>query len=95
MRRAADRLFGGDDLWSVLGAGKVQMGIAATAAAQGAHVCVGLEDSLWDGPGRLARSNADQVLQVRALLEGSGLTLATPTSHARCWPRKGRTAVGF
>jgi 3,5-dioxohexanoate:acetyl-CoA acetone transferase len=34
------------------------MPIAAMAAAMGAHVRVGLEDSLWIGKGELASSNA-------------------------------------
>jgi uncharacterized protein (DUF849 family) len=95
LKRTADRLFGRDYRWSVLGAGKAQMGIAATAAAQGGHVRVGLEDSLWDGPGRLARSNADQVRRVRALLEGLGLALATPDEARAMLALKGRANVGF
>ena len=54
MKRTADRLFGDQYRWSVLGAGRNQMQIAAMAAAMGGNVRVGLEDSLWDGPGRLA-----------------------------------------
>ena len=58
MKRTADRLLGDDYRWSVLGAGSAQMRIAAQAAAMGGNVRVGLEDSLWAGPKRLARSNA-------------------------------------
>ena len=47
MRRTADRLFGADYHWSVLGAGRNQLPIAAMAAAMGGNVRVGLEDSLW------------------------------------------------
>ena len=54
MRRTADRLFGDSYRWSVLGAGRNQMNIASIAAAIGGNVRVGLEDSLWDGPGKLA-----------------------------------------
>ncbi len=61
MRRTADRLFGDSYRWSVLGAGRSQMNIASIAAAIGGNVRVGLEDSLWDGPGKLAESNAAQV----------------------------------
>ena len=62
MRRTADRLLGRDNYrWSVLGAGRAQMPIAAMAAAMGGNVRVGLEDSLWIGPGKLAESNAQQV----------------------------------
>ena len=95
MKRTADRLFGKDFVWSVLGAGRAQMNVAATSAAQGGHVRVGLEDSLWDGPGQLARSNADQVRRVRGLLEGLGLAVATPAEARDMLRLKGRDAVGF
>src|SRR5580698_5511960 len=42
MRRTADRLFGEQYWWSVLGAGRSQMAVAAQAAAMGGHVRVGL-----------------------------------------------------
>src|SRR5690606_40085420 len=61
MKRTADRLFGSDYRWSVLGAGASQLRIAAQAAALGGNVRVGLEDSLWAGKGKLAKSSADQV----------------------------------
>ena len=78
MRRIALRLFGDDLVWSALGAGANQMRVAATVAASGGHVRVGLEDSLWAGPGRLATSNAEQVEAVKALIGGLGLRAATP-----------------
>jgi len=95
MKRTADRLFGGDYLWSVLGAGSSQMRIASIAAAQGGNVRVGLEDSLWDGPGQLARSNADQVKRVRRILDGLGLEIATPDDARQMLQLKGRNQVGF
>jgi uncharacterized protein (DUF849 family) len=95
MKRTADRLFGDRYLWSVLGAGKSQMGIAATAAAQGGNVRVGLEDSLWDGPGQLAKSNADQVRRVRSLLDGLGLQVASPDEARAMLGLKGHAQVGF
>jgi uncharacterized protein (DUF849 family) len=95
MKRTADRLFGNDYLWSVLGAGRSQMQIAATSAAQGGNVRVGLEDSLWNGPGRLARSNAEQVLRVRTLLESLGLELASPREARAMLDLKGSSAVNF
>ena len=78
MRRTALRLFGDDLVWSALGAGANQMRVAATVAASGGHVRVGLEDSLWARPGRLATSNAEQVEAVKALIDGLGLRPATP-----------------
>lgn len=95
MRRTADRLFGGDYHWSVLGAGRMQLPIVTMAAAMGGHVRVGLEDSLWAGPGRLATSNAEQVSRVRAILEGLGLEIATPAEARAMLALKGGDRVNF
>src|SRR3989442_2181341 len=77
MKRTADRLFGDAYLWSVLGAGRNQMFIAAMSAVMGGNVRVGLEDSLWLGRGQLAKSNAEQGAKARRILEELGLTGAT------------------
>jgi len=78
MKRTADRLFGADYQWSVLGAGNKQMSVAAMSAAHGANLRVGLEDNLWIGPGELAESNAQQVRKARQMVEALGLEVATP-----------------
>src|SRR3546814_6443146 len=70
MKRTADRLFGDQYEWSVLGAGARQMSIVAMAASMGGNVRVGLEDSLWGGPGKLAESNEAQVRNARTIVEG-------------------------
>jgi uncharacterized protein (DUF849 family) len=95
MKRTADRLFGDQYVWSVLGAGRFQMPIAAQAAAAGGNVRVGLEDSLWDGPGRLAESNAAQVQRVRNILEGMSLSIATPDEARSILALKGANNVAF
>jgi uncharacterized protein (DUF849 family) len=95
MKRTADRLFGNQYQWSVLGAGRSQMPIAAIAAANGANVRVGLEDSLWIGPGKLAKSNAEQVKNVRRILEGLGLEIATPDEARQILSLKGADKVAF
>jgi uncharacterized protein (DUF849 family) len=95
MKRTADRLFGSDYHWSVLGAGRNQMAIAAQAAATGGNVRVGLEDSLWIGPGQLARSNAEQVTKVRQIIEGIGLAVATSDEAREILALKGGDKVGF
>lgn len=95
LKRTADRLFGRDYVWSVLGAGRSQMPMASIAAAQGGNVRVGLEDSLWDGPGKLAESNADQVRRVRRVLEGLGLAVASADDARQMLALKGRDNVGF
>ncbi len=95
MKRTADRLFGDDYRWSVLGAGRSQMKIAAMAASMGANVRIGLEDSLWIGPGQLASSNAQQVRKVRDILEGLGLEIATPDEAREILQLKGAAQVAF
>ncbi len=95
MKRTADRLFGDTYRWSVLGAGRNQMPVAAMSAAMGGNVRVGLEDSLWSGPGRLAHSNAEQVRQVRQIIEGLGLDVATPDEAREMLQLKGGDKVAF
>jgi uncharacterized protein (DUF849 family) len=95
MRRTANRLFGDDYVWSVLGAGRNQMPIAAMAAAQGAMVRVGLEDSLWIAPRQLAETNADQVTKVRSIIEGLSLEIATPDEARDILALKGGDRVDF
>ena len=95
MKRTADRLFGKDYKWSVLGAGRNQLPIAAQAAAMGGNVRVGLEDSLWAGRGRLAESNAEQVRMVRQIIEGLGRSVATPDEARALLSLKGGDQVAF
>ena len=95
MKRTADRLFGDNYLWSVLGAGRNQLPIAAMSAAMGGNIRVGLEDSLWLGPGRFAESNAAQVRAARQIVEGLGLEVATPDEARKMLELKGKAAVGF
>jgi len=95
MKRTADRLFGDNYRWSVLGAGRNQMTIAAMAAAMGGNVRVGLEDSLWAGPGVAAESNAQQVRMVRQIVEGLGFEIASPDEAREILALKGGDRVNF
>lgn len=95
MKRTADRLFGDSYQWSVLGAGRNQLPIAAMSVAMGGHVRVGLEDSLWAGPGRLATSSAEQVLAARQIIEGLGLEVASPDEAREMLQLKGPDKVAF
>jgi uncharacterized protein (DUF849 family) len=95
MKRTADRLFGDKYLWSVLGAGRNQLPIAAIAAGMGGNVRVGLEDSLWAAPGKLAESNAQQVRLARQIVEGLGLEIATADEARAMLDLKGGDAVAF
>ncbi len=95
MKRTADRLFGDDYHWSVLGAGRNQLPIATQAIALGGNVRVGLEDSLWAGPGQLATSNAQQVKLVRGIIENMGLEIATSDEAREMLQLKGGDKVNF
>ena len=95
MRRTADRLFGDRYRWSILGAGRNQMPLATIGAAMGANVRVGLEDSLWIAPGRLAASSAEQVLRIRAVLEALNIDVATPQEAREILNLKGAEKVAF
>ncbi len=95
MRRTADRLFGDQYRWSILGAGRNQIPLATIGAAMGANVRVGLEDNLWIGPGTLAESNAQQVTKIRQVLEGLSLEVASPAEAREMLSLKGGDQVGF
>jgi uncharacterized protein (DUF849 family) len=95
MRRTADRLFGDQYQWSVLAAGRHQMPILTMAATMGANVRVGLEDSLWLGPGQLAKSNADQVRKIRTIIESLGGEIATAAEARAMLGLKGGDRVTF
>ncbi len=95
MKRTADRLFAGDYHWSVLGAGSSQFRIATQAVAMGANIRVGLEDSIWIAPGKLAETNAAQVMKARAIVEGLGLEIATPDEARAMLSLKGGDRVNF
>jgi len=95
MRRTADRLFGKDYVWSVLGAGRNQMPLATMSAAMGGNVRVGLEDSLWDGPGKLATNSAIQVERIKKVIEALSLEVATPDDARKLLRLKGGENVAF
>ncbi|NRB17605.1 MAG: 3-keto-5-aminohexanoate cleavage protein [Rhodobacteraceae bacterium] len=95
MKRTADRLFGKDYRWSVLGAGASQFRIATQAVAMGANIRVGLEDSIWIARGKLAETNAQQVTKARAIIEGLGLEIATPDEAREMLSLKGGDRVNF
>ena len=95
MKQTADRLFGRDYVWSLFAAGKNQMPFATMGAVMGAHVRVGLEDSLYLGRGQLATSNAEQVAKIRTILLEVGLEIATPDEARATLHLKGQHNVKF
>ena len=95
MRRTADRLFGVDYEWSLLAAGRYQVPLVTQAAMLGGNVRVGLEDSLYIGRGKLAASNAEQVLKIRRILDELGLEVASPDEAREILGLKGRDQVNL
>lgn len=95
MKRTADRLFGDSYQWSVLGAGGAQMPLATAAANMGGNLRVGLEDSLFISRGKLAASNAEQVVKIRRIIEDLGHEVATPDEARAMLGLKGRSKVNF
>ena len=95
MRRTADRLFGEDYHWSVLGAGRHQMTVATQSLLLGGNMRVGLEDSLFAKRGELAVSNAQQVTMARNLAESLGFDIATPDEAREMLNLKGADRVEF
>ncbi|MFC3182672.1 BKACE family enzyme [Cypionkella sinensis] len=95
MKRTTDRLFGEGYQFSVLAAGRHQIAMATMAAAMGGHVRVGLEDNLYLSKGVLAQSNAQQVRQIRGIVEALGRSVASPDEARAMLGLKGMAEVAF
>lgn len=95
MRRIALKLFGEDHEWSVLAAGRFQMPYTTKAGLMGGNVRVGLEDSLYLGKGEFAKTNAEQVVKIRRILEDLSLDIATPDEARHRMALKGADNIGF
>ena len=95
LKQTADSLFGDDYMFSVLAAGRQQMALAKLGATMGGHVRVGLEDNLYIARGELAKSNAEQVMMVREIVESVGRTVATPDEARAMLGLKGKDKVEF
>jgi uncharacterized protein (DUF849 family) len=95
MHRIADKLFGDQYLFSILGAGRHQLPLCTLGAILGGNVRVGLEDSIYVGKGQLARSNAEQVARMRTILEALSLEIATPAEARAALDLKGGDCVAF
>ena len=95
MKQTADRLFGDDYIWSVLAAGRFQIPFVTQAAMMGGNVRVGLEDSIYLGKGVLAKSNAEQVIKIKKILEELGMQIASPDETRSILGLKGKDLVNF
>ena len=95
MHNIADRLFGDEYEWSVLAAGRHQLPFATQSALLGGNLRVGMEDSLYVGPGQKAKSSAEQVVKIRSVVENIGLRIATPAEARERLALKGGDQVAF
>jgi len=95
MKATADRLLGDQYRFSVLAAGRAQMGLGTMGAILGGNVRVGLEDNLMISKGEFAKSNAEQVTKIRRILEELGHEIATPDETREILNLKGSAQTGF
>lgn len=96
MVQTAEKLFGDDFSFSVIGAGRMQAPLGSMAVGLGGHARVGLEDSLYLRKGELAESNADQVEKMVDLTqELTGRAIASPEEVRSFFGLKGGDAVAF
>lgn len=93
--RTAQKLFGQDVEWSVIGAGRQQMPMSTHNALMGGNVRVGLEDSVHISRGKLAKSNAEQVEKIVRILTELGFDIATPDEARQRLGLKGANQVTF
>lgn len=84
-----------DFTWSVAAVGKDHLRMAAMTLAMGGHVRVGMEDSLFCGYGRMARSSAEQVERVVAMAKPLSIEPASPAEAREIIGLKGIDQVNF
>jgi uncharacterized protein (DUF849 family) len=90
MKQTADRLFGNNYIFSVLGAGKHQFPLCELSLKAGGNVRVGLEDNLYLEKGVLAKTNAEQVEKVKQMAIDLGLEIASPDETREILGLKGK-----
>jgi uncharacterized protein (DUF849 family) len=95
MKRTADRLFGEQYTWSVIGAGRFEYPLCTAALLMGGHVRVGLEDNLYLAKGRLAKNNAELVEKMVRIAKEQGREPATPEEIREHFGLKGLDRVNF
>ena len=95
MKRTADRLFGDQFQWSILGGGRHQFNLITMGAIMGGNVRVGLEDNIYLGKGELAKSNAELVSKTVRIMNELSLDIATPEEAREILQLKGIHNVGF
>ncbi|MBE8539473.1 3-keto-5-aminohexanoate cleavage protein [Geoglobus acetivorans] len=95
MKRTADRFFGDNYTWSVIGAGRNEFRLCTVGAIMGGHVRVGMEDNLYLEKGRLAKSNAELVKKMARIARELGREPATPDEARKILGLKGKDKANF
>jgi len=96
LKNTADRLFGDQFTWSVIGTGwPDEFRLGAVALTMGGHIRVGLEDNLLIDKGTLANSNGQLVEKMRHICEELGSSVATPAEAREVIGLKGVKKVNF
>lgn len=95
MKTVANRLFGADLEWSILGGGRHQFDLVTMGAALGGNVRVGLEDGLYLRKGKLAESNAEQVAKIVRILRELSREPAEPAETRQRLALKGLDKVAY
>ena len=96
MYQTAEKLFGDQYSFSVIGAGRQEFPLGTQGVSMGGHVRVGLEDNLYLEQGRLANSNAELVEKMVELTRSlTGRGIAGPEETREFLDLKGQAAVDF
>lgn len=95
MKHVADGLFGEDYVWSVLPVGRFQFSLGTVAVVMGGNVRVGMEDNLYIGKGKMARSNEEGVQKIRRIIEELSLEVATPEEVRQILKLKGQDRTNY
>ncbi len=92
----AKKLLGNDIQYCCVAAGRRMFRLATMMALQGGNVRVGMEDGLYLKPdGTLAKSNAEQVMKIRRILEELDYPIGTPDDAREQLCLKGADKVEF
>lgn len=92
----AKKNLGTDIQFSSVGIGRKMYKLETLSALNGGNVRVGLEDSLYLNPaGKLAKSNAEQVIKIRSILEALDFEIADSGEARAMLHLKGMDQVAF
>lgn len=95
MKNTADKLFGGDYIFSVLGVGRHELNLGTVGVVMGGSVRVGLEDNLYISRGELAKSNADLVSKMRRIITELSFDVAGPDEARVMLGLKGKKQTSY